>query len=120
MIGAPSIYALNITSWDAQGRPCNFGPSHDECQYKFLEKIPGTANYADYHAGYKIGYADGKAGDVYHHLKTDNTSASWGVSFLSFSIPATAAISFFWCLSTAYFISSKSSSISNLYFSIRF
>ena len=80
-IGAPSVYArqdTNVTSWDAQGRPCTFGPNHDECRYQFLEKIPGTPNYVDYHTGFKVGYADGVAGEPYHHLKTENVSASWG------------------------------------------
>ena len=54
-----------------------FGPSHDECQYQFLEKIPGTPNYVDYHSGFKIGYADGVAGEHYHHSKTENASASF-------------------------------------------
>jgi hypothetical protein len=77
LIGAPLAYAYTGFT-DSQGRPCTFGPSHDECLYQHLEKIPGTSNYADYHSGYKTGLADGLAGDYYHHAKEDNKSASWG------------------------------------------
>jgi|GEM_PF-5393138 hypothetical protein len=77
MIGAPSTQSVWATFYDSQGRPCTFGPSHDECLYEHLEKIPGTSNYIDYNAGYKVGHTDGVAGDVYHHAKSDNTSDSW-------------------------------------------
>ena len=65
--------------YDAQGRPCIFGPDHTECLDDFFQTIPGTSNYIDYHAGYKIGYADGLSG-VRHHLKVEDTppSESWG------------------------------------------
>ena len=83
MIGAQTAYAaLDINGkpiifTDSQGRPCTFGPNHDECLYEHLEKIPGTVNYRDYHSGYKIGHADGVAGEHYHHSKTENVSASF-------------------------------------------
>jgi hypothetical protein len=65
-----------ITS-DAQGRPCTFGPSHDECQYRFLEKIPGTPNNIDYHSGFKVGYSDGFNEGIYHHAKDNGGTASF-------------------------------------------
>jgi hypothetical protein len=47
LIGSPAIYAKkhhlsdtqkeDSTASDAQGRPCNFGPSHDECRDQHLE-----------------------------------------------------------------------------------
>lgn len=64
LIGAQSAYAASdidgkpIIFTDSQGRPCTFGPSHDECLYEHLEKIPGTSNYADYNSGLKVGYID--------------------------------------------------------------
>ena len=62
---------------DAQGRPCTFGPSHDECQYQFLEKIPGTPNYIDYHSGFKVGYHDGFNEGIYHHDKDNAGTTSF-------------------------------------------
>ena len=69
MIGAPLVQSVLAVMTDSQGRVCNFGPSHDECQYQFLEKIPGTPNYIDHHSGFKIGYADGLTEGIYHHSK---------------------------------------------------
>ena len=86
MIGAPSVYANQqvdtngkpIIFHDSQGRPCTLGPAHDKCLYEFLEKIPGTPNYIDFHSGYKVGYPDGLKKGVYHHSKAeDNRTASW-------------------------------------------
>jgi hypothetical protein len=62
-------------AYDAQGNPCIFGPSHDDCYDKVLEGIPGTRNYIDYHSGYKIGHADGLAG-VERNV-TSNNAPSW-------------------------------------------
>ena len=59
MIDAPSMQSVFGIFYDSHGRVCNFGAAHDECQYEFPEKIPGTSNYADYHSGYKVGYPDG-------------------------------------------------------------
>src|SRR5689334_22414409 len=79
MIGVPAIQ--NVFATDEQGRPCTFGPNKDECLYQYLQKIPGTTNYADYQSGYKVGLADGLAGDYYHHSKTENASTSWGAGY---------------------------------------
>ena len=70
MIGAQSAYGVFT---DSQGRVCNFGPAHDECQYQFLEKIPGTINNIHYHSGQKVGYVDGLTEGVYHHLTAEET-----------------------------------------------
>ena len=78
MIDAPSMQSVFGIFYDSHGRVCNFGAAHDECQYEFPEKIPGTSNYADYHSGYKVGYPDGLTEGVYHHSKAeDNRTASW-------------------------------------------
>ena len=63
---------------DSEGRVCNFGPAHDECQYQFLQNIPGTINNTDYHSGIKVGYVDGLTEGVYHHhTAEDSGSISW-------------------------------------------
>ena len=67
--------------YDSQGRICNFGPTHDECLYQFLQKIPGTSNYADYHSAIKVGYHDGLTEGVSHYLKTENRSQSWSAGY---------------------------------------
>ena len=58
----------------AQGRPCIFGPDHDQCLIEYLESIPGTTNNIDHLSGFKAGYADGWTGRAYHHL---NATESW-------------------------------------------
>ena len=80
MIGAQSAYGVFT---DSQGRVCNFGPAHDECQYQFLEKIPGTINNIHYHSGQKVGYVDGLTEGVYHHLTAEDNapSISWGEGY---------------------------------------
>ena len=71
-------HALYHGITDSQGRPCTFGPSHDECQYQFLEKIPGTPNNIDYHSGFKVGYSDGFNEGIYDHSTAeDNKTATW-------------------------------------------
>ena len=82
MIAAPSIQSVFGTFYDSQGRVCNFGPAHDECQYQFLEKIPGISNNLDYHSGIKIGYTDGlKEGIYHHHIAEDNRTASFSEGY---------------------------------------
>jgi len=89
MIGAQSVYAetgypppaagANFT--DSQGMSCTFGPNHNLCLYQHLERIPGTINYRDYHSAFKVGLADGRAGEPYHHAKTENATASWSEGY---------------------------------------
>jgi hypothetical protein len=88
MIGAPSVRSVlanqadteqedGIAS-DSNGRVCNYGPDHDQCHDRFFETLPSTSNYIDYHAAYKIAYADGFKGEVYDHLKAEEApSESW-------------------------------------------
>ena len=61
MIGAQSVYARHLTDTeqeagigaDKQGRPCTFGPSHDECRDQFLERtnnlptLPPNQHYGE-------------------------------------------------------------------------
>jgi hypothetical protein len=90
MIGAPSAYAetsypppatgANFT--DSQDRPCTFGPSHDLCLYQYLERIPGTIDYRDYHSALKVGYTDGFNEGIYHHSTAeDNKTASFSEGY---------------------------------------
>ena len=73
-----SAFAIYRGITDAQGRPCTFGPSHDECQYQFLERIPGTPNNIDYRSGFKVGFHDELKDGIYHHSTAeDNKTASW-------------------------------------------
>ena len=82
MIDATSIQSVFGTFYDSEGRVCNFGPAHDECHYEFLQNIPGTSNYADYHTGVKVGYHDGLTEGVYHHhTAEDSRSPSWTAGY---------------------------------------
>jgi hypothetical protein len=77
MIGAQSAFALYHGITDSQGRPCTFGPSHDECYNRFLER---TTDIPAYKAGFKVGFHDQLKDGIYHHDKPEGGTHNefWG------------------------------------------